>query len=248
MPDIDSLSIQISSSSSKAITAIDNVITSLERLNGALNNYTDDSKFVKGMGSLMGGLNGIARSINSIDLQKLKSLSTALGTLAGNGEKLAKLNFVQTMADFGAQTQRVNSVFGKEAQEIAKDFSIPKEKINELTASVTKLLTAPNLATFDVASNEIKGLIKQYQTLDFWEKEIADKHKQARKEFANQKIYVSKDIRNQLGDNWNTIRNQIGRGHVTSDREAGANPLDYAKEHQLEAETTLEAVKLSQNI
>ena len=243
MPDIDSLSIQISSSSSKAITAIDNVITSLERLNGALNNYTDDSKFVKGMGSLMGGLNGIARSINSIDLQKLKSLSTALGTLAGNGEKLAKLNFVQTMADFGAQTQRVNSVFGKEAQEIAKDFSIPKEKINELTASVTKLLTAPNLATFDVASNEIKGLIKQYQTLDFWEKEIADKHKQARKEFANQKIYVSKDIRNQLGDNWNTIRNQIGRGHVTSDREAGANPLDYAKEHQLEAETTLEAVK-----
>ena len=53
MPDIDSLSIRLSSSSADAVNAIDKVIKSLEQLNAALNNYTDDSKFVKGMGSYL---------------------------------------------------------------------------------------------------------------------------------------------------------------------------------------------------
>lgn len=98
MPDLDSLSIQIKASTTDATHKIDDLIASLGRLNAALNNYSESSDYVRGMNTLTNGLKGISSAINSINLDKIKNLTSAFSSLAGAGERITKLNFVSTFA------------------------------------------------------------------------------------------------------------------------------------------------------
>ena len=160
MPDIYSLSIRITSSSKPAITAIDNIITALSRLNAALNNYSDGSLYLKGLQSLTGGLRGIADSVNSIDLDKLKRLSTTLSSLSGAGEKISRLNFVSSFSELGSEVQRANSAISNTARSLAKEFHIPNSEMGSLTDSVRKLYSSTNEATFNDASRELERLVE----------------------------------------------------------------------------------------
>ncbi|MBO7676892.1 MAG: hypothetical protein J6S49_05205 [Erysipelotrichaceae bacterium] len=166
MPDIDSLSIRLTSSSSEAIRAIQAVIDKLGDLNMALNNYADDSKFVRGMNSLTGGLNGLSTAVKSIDVDKLKTLSSTLGSLAGNGEKMAKLNYVQSFSQFGAEAQKVNSQIKATVKDLASSFDIPKRGIKGLTAAVKDFYNANgDTKKLDKAENEIKNIVHRYNDL-----------------------------------------------------------------------------------
>ena len=83
MPDLDSLSIRINSSSTEAVHKIEDVIRALGNLNTSLNNYADGSPYIRGMNNLAGGLRGVASAVNSIDLNKINSVNKALGYLSG---------------------------------------------------------------------------------------------------------------------------------------------------------------------
>ena len=105
MPDIDSLSVNITSSSKPAVNAINDIINSLDRLNRALN----DPKQVAGAENITKSLKLISRSVNSIDAEKIKNLSNVLTVLSATGTKLSKQNVAQGLTQVGTATQKAST-------------------------------------------------------------------------------------------------------------------------------------------
>ena len=132
MPDIDSLSIQITSSTQGATQSINALIRNLGNLNAALNNYTADSQYIKGFNSLIAGLNGISSAVKSIDVEKIKDLSRVLGSLGTSGEKISKLNFVKSFSNMGAELAKFSAEAKSMAQDFAKTFDIPQKEMVKL--------------------------------------------------------------------------------------------------------------------
>ena len=86
---IDTLSIQINSSSQGATVAINKLIENLGRLNGALENYASDSnKYTRAMQNIATGLSGLNSAISKIDAKNLEAVSTSIKSLASAGKKL----------------------------------------------------------------------------------------------------------------------------------------------------------------
>ena len=236
MPDIDSLSIRLTSSSTDAVKAINSVIDSLARLNGALNNYTDDSKFVKGMGSLTGGLKGIASSINSIDLEKLKNLSTTLDKLGVAGEKLVKLNFIQSFSELGAQSQRVNQFLSNTAKSMAEDFKLPKGQVDNLTVALRKLYDANgDSSKIKQAKNEIRDLVSQFGKS---KKEATDWANEIKRQLRKSTIYLPEQLKGDWGEEFNKNKAILGIGNTTTDITKGTSLEKIAEEFNQIAGTT----------
>ena len=91
MPDnvVDTLSIQINSTSQGASKAINALITNLGRLNGALGNYSSGaSQYNAALDNLSGRLTNLSNSIARLDSSKLDSISKSLSSLANTAKKL----------------------------------------------------------------------------------------------------------------------------------------------------------------
>lgn len=248
MPDLDSLSIQLTSSSKPAVKAIDDVILSLTRLNGALNNYSDGSKYINGLNSLVGGFNNLSKSINALDLGKLRSLSSTIGTLSSKAEALSRLNFVQTFAQLGNETQKTNSAVKSFTSDIAKEFGIPKEKTDELTQAVNKLFAATNNSQFDTAYKGLEKIVTEYARIEGAAKEAKEAHLNLRRELSSSSIYVSKDVMGNWGDDAKRNRAFTGIGNTTTNMAKGFDVVTTAEEQfGIQADNSYEAFEKLQN-
>ena len=86
---IDTLSIQINSSSQGATVAINKLIDNLGRLNGALENYAGDSnKYSRAMQNIASGLNTLNSAIAKINPENLNAVTASVKSLATAGKKL----------------------------------------------------------------------------------------------------------------------------------------------------------------
>lgn len=86
---IDTLSIQINSSSQGATVAIERLLKNLEKLNGALENYASDSnKYNKAMKNIANGLNTLNSAMAKINPENLNAVSASVRSLATAGKKL----------------------------------------------------------------------------------------------------------------------------------------------------------------
>ena len=217
MPDLDSLSIRINSSSTEAVHKIEDVIRALGNLNTALNNYADGSPYIRGMNNLAGGLRGVASAVNSIDLNKINSVKTALGSLAGAGERLTKLNFVSTFSQMGSEAQKINSAAANTTKSLMEMFNVPRSYKGELTEAVKTLYQSGNSPTaFSNASKDITDLIRKAQTA---KKEYSDVYRYVR-QFLNSdgfKLYIPKEVTDVWGGDAKSKLATIGVGNWTSD-------------------------------
>ena len=217
MPDLDSLSIRINSSSTEAVHKIEDVIRALGNLNTALNNYADGSPYIRGMNNLAGGLRGVASAVNSIDLNKINSVKTALGSLAGAGERLTKLNFVSTFSQMGSEAQKINSAAANTTKSLMDMFNVPRSYKGELTEAVKTLYQSGNNPTaFSNASKDITDLIRKAQTA---KKEYSDVYRYVR-QFLNSdgfKLYIPKEVTDVWGGDAKSKLATIGVGNWTSD-------------------------------
>ena len=217
MPDLDSLSIRINSSSTEAVHKIEDVIRALGNLNTALNNYADGSPYIRGMNNLAGGLRGVASAVNSIDLNKINSVKTALGSLAGAGERLTKLNFVSTFSQMGSEAQKINSAAANTTKSLMDMFNVPRSYKGELTEAVKTLYQSGNSPTaFSQASKDITDLIRKAQTA---KKEYSDVYRYVR-QFLNSdgfKLYIPKEVTDVWGGDAKSKLATIGVGNWTSD-------------------------------
>jgi len=228
MPDIDSLSINLTASAGQANTAINSIIESLNKLNGALSNYSAESKYVQGLNNLVGGFKDFSSTINSIDIQKIKSLSTTIGALAGNGEKLAKLNFVSTFADMGSTMQKVNSQVKQTTGYIMDAFDMPKSKYDDMFNAVKKLYgTAGNDTAFKKASADIREMVTEAQKS---KAVMSDVYKNVRSYINKSTINIPKRIMDAWGDNAISNRATIGIPSTTTQPGVGMDLESAIKE------------------
>ncbi|MCR5192463.1 MAG: hypothetical protein K6D59_04080, partial [Bacteroidales bacterium] len=139
MPDIDSLQISITSSTQGATTSINSLIRKLGELNGALSNYTSDTQYIKGFNGLVTGLTGISNAVKSIDINKIKDLSTTLGSLATSGARLSKLNFAQSFSQLGSEAQKTSTAIENTTNAWLKNFDIPQKKIGKFKMYIKSL-------------------------------------------------------------------------------------------------------------
>ena len=243
MPDIDSLSIRINSSSKEAINKIDDVIRALGRLNAALNNYAEDTPYVRGMNALVGGLNGIGSAINSINLTKIKDVATSLRILGNAGEKISSLNFVKTFSDMGAEVQHVNSVVKQTADEWAKDFNIPQNEVANLTKLVEQLYSSQDPRAFNETGRAIESMVTKYAKAGSAAKELIEQNKRVRSDLSNTNILISDTVRRNMGDNSKHVVGTIGIQNTTSNMQGGLDPVKAAEEMGIFAESSYEATQ-----
>ena len=242
MPDIDSLSVQIKSSSESATKAIDGIIEKLKNLSSALNNYADSSHYVQGVTTLVGGFKDLQSAIGGIDVSKVKSLASAIDKLAKSSDTLSKLNFANTFTQLGAETQKANSEIKSFASEVAAEFKIPKEETDNLTNAITKLFTSTNNSQFDGAYRELEEIVKKYARVEGAAKEVQEAHRDMRKELSGTSIYVSKDVMGNWGDDAKRKRAFTGIGNTTTNMAKGFDVVTIAEEQfGIQADTSYEA-------
>ena len=243
MPDIDSLSIRINSSSKEAIDKINDVIRALGSLNAALNNYAEDTPYVRGMNALVGGLKGIGSAINSINITKIKDVASSLRVLGNAGEKISSLNFVKTFSDMGAEVQHVNSVVKQTADEWAKEFNIPKNEVASLTSLVEKLYSSQDPRAFDDTGRAIERMVRQYAKADEMAADLIEQNKRVRADLSNTNILISDTVRRNMGDNSKHVIGSIGIRNTTSDMQRGTDPVQAAAEMGILADNSYEATQ-----
>ena len=228
MPDIDHLSVVITSSSKPAVDAVDKVIGALAKLNAALDNYSDGSGYVKGMSSLAGGLRDVSSAINSIDIEKIKNLSSALGSLGTAGEKLARLNYAKSFAEMGSELQRVNSAASVTARQITSIFDIPRSYNKSLTDAVKALYQSGNNETaFKKAEEDIRNIVRESQSA---KKNLSETYQSIRKYLSTSKMYIPKQVMQDWGDDAKSKRATIGVNNTTTKLGEGTSMEVMAEE------------------
>ena len=227
MPDIDSLSIEIKSSSQPAITAIDKIIEALGRLNTALNKYSDGSDYAKGMNGLVKGLTGISSAVDSIDIEKLTTLTSKLGSLATAGEKLAKLNFAKSFSEMGSELQRANSAAANTSRRISELYSVPSKYRSDITDAVKRLYASTGKTAFNKAADDIRLMVKEAQNS---KRELNDVYRNVRGYLNKTKIHIPDSVMQSWGDSANANRGKIGIANTTTKSGAGISIEIAAKE------------------
>ena len=235
MPDIDSLSIQITSSTQGATQSINALIRNLGNLNAALNNYTADSQYIKGFNSLIAGLNGISSAVKSIDVEKIKDLSRVLGSLGTSGEK--------SFSNMGAELAKFSAEAKSMAQDFAKCFDIPQKEMVKLTSAIQKMHEATSDSSFNSAMKEAEELALKYKKLDGFAKEVADSEKEMRSELSKSKIYLSSNVMSNFGDSAKSMRGKIGIQNTTSNINNGTDIVTAAAEMGVYRDNSYEAAQ-----
>lgn len=228
MPDIDSLSIQITSSTQGATQSINALIRNLGNLNAALNNYSADSPYIKGFNSLVSGLNGISSAVKSIDIDKIKNLSSVLGSLGTSGEKISKLNNVKVFSNMGADLSKFSAEAKSMAQDFAKEFNIPQKEMVKLTSAIQKMHEATSDSSFESAMKEAEELALKYKKLDGFAKEVAESEKEMRAELSKSKIYLSSNVMSNYGDDAKSLHGKIGIQNTTTNINKGTDIVTAA--------------------
>ena len=216
MSDLDSLQIRITASTAPAVNAIKYLRQELGRLNAALTNYGTDSTYVKGLKNLATGFVSVSNSIAELDLERLNSVSKAIGELATKGADLSKLSFVKTFSDMGAASERASAKTKKMVDEISKTFNITsKQGVSELTESVNKFYSSMgNDSALKKASDDVKNVITQYTQLD---KVIDGTYKSVRDWLSHTQFAIPKGATNEFLDDFKEMRGILGLKNTTTD-------------------------------
>lgn len=228
MGDLDQLQVQITASTTDARRKIDELIESFRELNTALNKYSGDSAYVKGLGRLAAGLKGIANASNSINPNRLDAVSKSLEKLATKGEKLAKLSFVKTFSDMGAESEKASQRTKKAVDDIKKTFGITsKEGIESLTQSLNKFYaSADNPTALKDSEKEIKTLISEYASLN---EELLTTDNSIRKFMSGTNFAIPTKAVEEFGDRYKEMIGVLGIGKQHKDLSKGVG-LDVVGE------------------
>lgn len=229
MADIEQLNIQISASTAEATRKIDDLIKSFQKLNGALQNYTGESAYIKGLNSLATGLSGIAMASNEIDVSRIKDVAKSIGELADKGSKLSNLSFVKTFSNMGAESEKASQRTKKAVDDIKKTFGITsKEGIESLTQSLNKFYaSADNPDALAKAEDEIKSLITEYASLN---EELLKTGGSLRKFMSGTNFAIPTDAVKEFGDEYKKMIGVLGIDKQHKDLSSGVGLDVFAEE------------------
>lgn len=214
MAELDSLSIQISASTKKAEDSINNLISTLNKLNGAFD--------IKNADGFVGALQNLSDAVNSIQSDNLKEITSAMTGLGKSAKSLATLS---------TNAGKSGDAVAKLSKKLAGIAGITdKSGISMLTESLREFLQSTNGEQLSASRNKILTIAKTFGTVGT---EISKDREEALrflKELDKAKINLPLDWTKEYGDSaeGKKIRGMIGIGRTVSDG-SGSDADDVAK-------------------
>lgn len=214
MAELDSLSIQISASTKKAEDSINNLISTLNKLNGAFD--------IKNVDGFVGTLQNLADAVNSIQSDNLKDITNAMTGLGKSAKSLATLS---------TNAGKSGDAVAKLSKKLAGIAGITdKSGISMLTESLREFLQSTNGEQLSASRNKILTIAKTFGTVGT---EISKDREEALRflnELGKAKINLPLDWTKEYGDSaeGKKIRGMIGIGRTVADG-SGSDADDVAK-------------------
>ena len=225
MADLEQLNVTLTASTGKAHRAIDDLIKDFEMLNNALNNFNADSDYIKGLNNLVGGLERLGEAVSSINPEQIKNISSALGSLAKNGDKLAQLSGRTFLTGITGESKKLavaSEGARKKAEELASsyNFDMKGEGVNKLAMAIDKLqASAGNEQAISDTKEEIEEIIKAYAR---YENELHETAKAENELIRNSHKKLNSDWMEQFGDSESAKSARAKAGISTSSKQGGS--------------------------
>lgn len=225
MADLEQLNVRLTASTGEAHKAINKLIEDFGKLNMALNNFGADSDYIKGLDNLVGGLERLGEAVSSINPEQIKDISSALGSLAKNGDKLAQLSGRTFLTGVASESQKLavaSDNARKKAEELANsyNFDTKGEGVNKLAMAIDKLqASAGDEQAIRDTKNEIEEIIKAYAR---YENELHGTTKAENELIRNSHKKLNNDWMEQFGDSESAKSARAKAGISTSSKQGGS--------------------------
>lgn len=225
MADLEQLNVRLTASTGDAHRAIDKLISDFGRLNTALNNFSAGSTYVVGLNNLVGGLERLGVAVSSINPEQIKSISSALGSLAKNGDKLAQLSGRTFLSGVANESQKIavaSEQARKKAEELAAsyNFDMKGEGVSKLANAIDRLQASTgNVQAIRDAKQEIESIITTYAR---YENELHEVAKAENELIRNSHKKLNSDWAGQFGDA-ESARIARGRLGIATSSKAGGS-------------------------
>ena len=191
MAELDSLDIQITASTHKAIDSINNLIGTLNKLSEAFN--------IKGIDGFVGSIDRLAGALDRINGDSLSSVSESLGKLS---------NSAKTLANIGSGAEKAGDGISKLAKEIANDFNITDNgAIQHLTQHIRELYQSTDQTSLSNSVSAINDLIMKYSQFKM---EMGGVNEEVMNFLKNTKIHLDNGWAKELRGDHKWIRATIG--------------------------------------
>ena len=227
--EIERLDLVIGSSTSKASKAVEDLITSLSKLESGLSSFSGD-KLDGSIKNLSTTFRNLSEAINIVNVEKVSNLNKSIRTLASS---LGKLDKASSLSSFGNAFSAMNdfkNTFNTEVESVIRDFGIVgKESTDEVTKSLREISNiAKQGANYDVdkMNNAIENVVNSLKSgatdVSNFKNEYTDLLEYIRN--TKNKIYIpeAKDVvnygekRKRLGQNFTSNEKYRDRTDITS--------------------------------
>jgi len=234
MADLDSLSIVLRASSKDAVDAVDAIQDALKRLNGALENFSYSSKYMRGLETLSAGLKSIRISLNGLDAKKIEAVSKALDKLCTATEKLSGLTSFAPAVDTKSTTKIVaaSQKAIADAQKIGKEFKFEGEdQVNDLAEAIERLYASVgDDNAVRKAMEDIDNLVLAYGR---YENELHETAKAQNDVARSSHTKLSKDWVDVMGGDYETARKNRAFMGIRNTSKEGGSTADIVNENQI---------------
>lgn len=198
MAELDSLDIQITASTHKAIDSINNLIGTLGKLSEAFN--------IKGIDRFVGSIQDLSGALDRINSENLSKVSDALGKLSGSAK---------TLANIGNGAAQAGDGVSKLAKSIASDFNITDNNaIQHLTQHIRELYQSTDQSSLTSSVSAINELIMKYSQ---FEREMGGVNQEVMDFLKNTKIHLDNGWAKELRGDHKWIRATIGLLNTTKE-------------------------------
>lgn len=227
--EIERLDLVIGSSTSKASKAVEDLITSLSKLESGLTSFSGD-KLDGSIKNLSTTFRNLSEAINIVNVDKVSNLNKNIRALASS---LGKLDKASSLSSFGNAFSAMNdfkNTFNTEVEGVIRDFGIVgKESTDEVTKSLREISNiAKQGANYDVdkMNNAIENVVNSLKSgatdVSNFKNEYTDLLEYIRN--TKNKIYIpeAKDVvnygekRKRLGQNFTSNEKYRDRTDITS--------------------------------
>ena len=212
--ELDALQLNITASTSGAITSIDKLIGTLQKLGDRLGMFSKTSDYATNIGNMASSIETLSSAINTIDTGKFKQLSSSIKTFVKASESLSNFKGFDTVQN-GANG--VSTAVKKVADEFAKQWGINgKNATEQLTSAIEKMYSSfDDSSALNNAFNNVQSLVKKFADLSSRIGETNSQWQEVRKWLSSSSIELP-NMKGEWGKDFKSKRATLGIENTTT--------------------------------
>ena len=244
--ELDALQLNLTASTSGAITSIDKLISTLQKLGDRLGMFSKTSDYATNIGNMAKSIDTLSCSINNIDSGKFKQLSSSIRSFVKASESLSNFkgfNAVQNGAD------GVSAAIRKVADEFSKQWGINgKNATEKLTSAIEKMYNSfDDSSALNNAFINVQNLVKQFADLSSQIGETNSQWQEVRKWISSSNIALP-DMTGEWGDDYKRKRGILGISNTTTGTSRQGDFAEQVAQMNSALGTTFDVTKSEQDL